>query len=237
MRLQLQSRRRRFDKGDLSVLEPAQFMAMLDAEEKQIKRIARLIDDMLDIATINSSKLDLDREQIDLSLLVREAVARFTPQLEASGRKIIVEATLAVFGLWDRSRIEQVITNLLTNAMKYGAGKAVHVSVSASDSEAKLIVIDQGIGIAKSDQERVFLQFERAVSANEVSGLGLGLYIARRFVEAHDGTISVKSELGQGSAFTVLLPLGAPGQYPKALTARTHVTGEQLPGDFTSSVP
>jgi signal transduction histidine kinase len=146
---------------------------------------------------------------MDLSLLVREAVARFTPKLEASGRKIIIiDASSAVVGQWDRFRIEQVITNLLTNAMKYGAGKEIHVSVSARDSEAKLVVLDQGIGIAKRDHERVFLQFERAVSANEVSGLGLGLYIARRLVEAHEGEISVKSELGQGSAFTVVLPLG-----------------------------
>jgi signal transduction histidine kinase len=109
-------------------------------------------------------------------------------------------------GCWDRFRIEQVLVNLLTNALKYGAGKPIDVQVSTLDRRAFVAVTDQGIGISPQDQSRVFGRFERAVSPNSISGLGLGLYISKKIVEAHQGMISLQSEVGKGSTFTLELP-------------------------------
>jgi signal transduction histidine kinase len=104
-------------------------------------------------------------------------------------------------------RIEQVIINLLTNALRYGRGKPVEVRLQVEGGLAQLFVKDHGIGMSKEAQTKIFNRFERAVDSNEVSGLGLGLYISRQIVEAHGGTIRVESELGQGSTFEVVLPL------------------------------
>jgi signal transduction histidine kinase len=103
-------------------------------------------------------------------------------------------------------RIEQVVSNLLANALKYGDGKPIEVRVTRSDGWARLIVHDHGIGIGPDDLDRIFERFERAVSPRHYGGLGLGLYIARQIVEAHGGSISAHSEPGVGSTFTVALP-------------------------------
>jgi signal transduction histidine kinase len=118
-----------------------------------------------------------------------------------------VEATPAI-GRWDAARLDQVLTNLMTNAIRFGAGKPIVVTVKATASAASLAVTDHGIGIAPAAQARIFDRFERGdVSAQHYGGLGLGLYIARQIVEAHGGTISVHSEPGCGATFTVTLPI------------------------------
>jgi signal transduction histidine kinase len=109
-------------------------------------------------------------------------------------------------GVWDRFRLEQALVNLLTNAMKYGAGKPIEVHLSSEGGKALVSIRDHGIGIAKENQERVFSRFERAVGEGTFTGLGLGLYITRQIVLAHDGVIKVQSELGHGSTFTMELP-------------------------------
>jgi signal transduction histidine kinase len=116
-----------------------------------------------------------------------------------------VNAPEALTGVWDRTRLEQVVTNLVTNAARYGHGKPIDITVAADARSVRLVVRDHGIGIAPEDQRRIFERFERAASRN-FGGLGLGLYIARQIVEAHGGSIHVSSELGVGSSFTVELP-------------------------------
>jgi len=116
-----------------------------------------------------------------------------------------------VTGLWDRGRLEQILLNLLSNALKYGAGRPVRIEVTADGKWAHLSVKDEGRGLREEDRSRVFERFERAISASEASGLGLGLYITREIVQAHGGVITVESRLGEGSTFTVTLPLGAEG--------------------------
>jgi signal transduction histidine kinase len=115
-------------------------------------------------------------------------------------------AAESAVGSWDAYRIEQVLVNLLTNAIRYAPGKPLEVSVFAADGSAGFAVRDRGRGIPAADQERIFQRFERLVSPNDVSGLGLGLYIAREIVIAHGGTIRVESEPGQGARFVVELP-------------------------------
>ncbi len=207
LKLQIQMRRRNIQKGAFSALTPERFMAMVDDDEKQINRINRLVDDMLDISRLRVGKFILEPTEFDLGELVKEVVQRFLPQLEAAECSIHLNIPLPVLGTWDHARIEQVFTNLLTNAMKYGAGNPIEIGVYKNETEATISVRDEGIGIAENDFERVFQQFERAVHPNEVSGLGLGLYIVKEIIHAHTGKISVQSQLKRGSTFTVKLPL------------------------------
>jgi signal transduction histidine kinase len=120
---------------------------------------------------------------------------------------VTVDTVAGVVGHWDASRLDQVVTNLLTNAIKFGAGKPISIRVDQRDEKALLLVKDEGIGIDRPQQEKIFQRFERAVSPRHFGGLGLGLYVCRRFVDAHGGTITVASEPGVGSVFSVDLPL------------------------------
>jgi signal transduction histidine kinase len=134
---------------------------------------------------------------------------RFEAQAGQARAPIHLVAHAPIVGCWDRLRLEQVVTNLLSNALKYGAGKPVHLEASATGTHARLIVRDQGIGIAPEALPRLFGRFERAVSQRHYGGLGLGLYISRQVIEALGGTIRVESQMGQGATFTVELPLEA----------------------------
>ena len=144
--------------------------------------------------------------------LVRSVAGRLTDQALKAGSALEVRMEEPLWGLWDRFRLEQVVGNLISNALKYGQGQPVEISVTKEDGWAVLAVRDRGIGIAPEDHTRIFERFERAVSNRHYGGLRLGLWIARQVVEASAGTISVESETGQGSCFTVRLPLhaGAP---------------------------
>jgi signal transduction histidine kinase len=117
-----------------------------------------------------------------------------------------VDTAPQVHGWWDRLRLEQVVTNLVSNAIRYGAGRPIHARVEVVGENARLVVRDEGIGIPPEAQERIFGKFERAVSERHSGGLGLGLYITRSIVEAMGGSIQVESRPGQGSTFTVELP-------------------------------
>ena len=207
LKLQAQLRSRNLEKGNISAFTQEQLNKMVVTDARQIDRLIHLVDDMLDISRINTGKLSIRREQLDLCELTREVLDRFQNQLESTGSTVTLDCGTAVTGNWDRFRLEQVLVNLFTNAMKYGAGTPIQITVSRMGALALLTVRDQGIGIAQENHDRIFQRFERAVSANQVSGLGLGLYIVRQIVEMHGGTIEVESELGKGSTFKVTLPL------------------------------
>ena len=171
----------------------------------QMKRLTRLIDDLLDISRITAGKLEVNKELLDLGELTKEIVTQFEG---VSKKSQIHFEDNSVKGNFDRNRMEQVITNLISNAIKYGDDKPIHVSVKEDKGRASLIVKDQGIGIEKQDHGRIFERFERLVDNNDVSGLGLGLWIVHRIVTQLEGDISVASEgAGKGSQFTVSIPL------------------------------
>ncbi len=185
---------------------PAHVQQHLDVSHRQADRLARLIDNLLDVSRIANHRLRLDLETLDVHELAAELVARMQAKARATGTAVTLEDSEPVIGYFDRMKLEQVVTNLLTNAIKYGAGQPVTVRVKGDDDEVSLEVEDLGPGIAPEDQERIFQRFERAAHSHKKESLGLGLYIVRSLVEAHGGTIAIDSELGQGTTFTVTLP-------------------------------
>jgi signal transduction histidine kinase len=172
----------------------------------QLGRLDQLINTLLDVSRIAAGRLPLHPEEVDLAALVREVIDRFADEAAAHGCVISADAELPVVGRWDRMRLDQVITNLLTNAMKYGKGNPIAVRVAGEPTRARLWVSDQGIGIAPEHQARIFERFERAASPREFAGLGLGLWIVKRVVEESGGRVFVDSALGEGARFTVELP-------------------------------
>ena len=171
-----------------------------------VDRLSRLTDQVLDVSQIAAGRLVLNREEFDLAELVREVAARFQDGLLASGCEVEMRLDPAP-GVWDRARLDQVVTNLLANAVKYGGGKPIRLVASTRNGTALVSVRDHGIGIAPEERARIFERFERAESARPYRGLGIGLWIVRRIVDAHRGSIEVESEPGKGAEFRVILPL------------------------------
>lgn len=206
--LEVQLRKLQLSRNDLEGLSEERLRKMVDKDERQIQSLIRLIDDMLDVSRIRTGKLSIRPSRTDLAQLVGNVVESFAAQMEACGCELRLDRAESIVGVWDAFRIEQVLANLLTNAMRYGAGKPVQVSVAACAEGASIEVRDHGIGISPKSFERIFCQFERAEGSEGSAGLGLGLFIADQIVRAHDGRIQVQSQEGQGSLFRVVLPLG-----------------------------
>ena len=207
LNLQTQTIARQLRRGDPRILQPETIMKLTDNASRQIKQLTHLIDDMLDVSRIGAGKLSISFEDIDLTELTTQALYGLTDQLENA--KVTVNFTYeeGVIVRGDFFRLEQTITNLITNAIKYGQRKPVRFHVGSRGAMARIEVQDQGIGIDPENQSRIFERFERAISASNVSGLGLGLYITRQIIEAHGGKIWVESCPGQGSLFVAEIPL------------------------------
>jgi signal transduction histidine kinase/DNA-binding NarL/FixJ family response regulator len=182
---------------------------------RQLDRLSRLVANLLDISRVTAQRLQLELATVDLTAAAKDVAEQMAPELARMACPLRLKVNDPVLGRWDAMRVTQIITNLVSNACKYGAGKPIEVAVESSGDRARLTVRDQGIGIAPADTERIFECFERAVSARHYGGLGLGLYITRQVVEAHGGSIGVSSEPGAGSTFVVELPLQpAPAALP-----------------------
>nr|WP_211193786.1 ATP-binding protein [Pyxidicoccus fallax] len=185
------------------------------AAGRQVQRLASLVETLLDVSHATTGRLQLMLDTVDLAPLVTEAVARMREELERAGSPVTLDVAPSVVGGYDRMRLDQVVTNLLSNAMKYGAGKPIEVVLERTGDRARLRVTDHGIGIAREDRERIFERFERAVPVRHYGGLGLGLWIARQIVEAHGGSIAVTDTPGGGATFRVELPAagGSPAEH------------------------
>ncbi len=186
--------------------EPEQSKRKLEKASQQIGRLAKLISALLDVSRITGGRLKLEPKPMDLGNTVREVANRLAEELSRSGSELRLKTDDGVVGNWDSFRMDQVVTNLLTNAIKYGQGRGIEVSVKAEPDKATLVVKDGGIGIAPEAQPRLFQRFERAVSDRHYGGFGLGLWIVKQVVEAHGGNIRVESQPGDGSTFVVHLP-------------------------------
>jgi len=170
------------------------------------ERLQRLIEELLDISRFDSGQIALERSEVELEGLARNVVARFEPDIVRAGSPVVIQGGPLV-GRWDRSRIDQVVANILGNALKFGPGMPVEITIAREDDRALLSVQDHGIGIDPANQQRIFERFQRAVSERHYGGLGLGLYICHRIVTAHGGSIRVESSPGAGARFTIELPL------------------------------
>ena len=193
------------DNADAFSLE--KMRGMVERDERQIQSLIRLIEDMLDVSRIRTGKLSIRPNRFDLVQLTANLLDNFAPQVTVADCSVALQAGEPVMGTWDEFRIEQVVANLLSNALRYGGKGPIEVTVYAHQGFARLEVRDHGIGISKENQNRIFQQFERVSAKQVVAGLGLGLFISEQIVVAHGGTITVESALGEGSLFRVSLPL------------------------------
>ncbi|WP_437726402.1 AAA family ATPase [Sorangium sp. So ce861] len=210
LQMQVQAVERVLLRRSLADVPPERFERMFKTLGRQTLRLGRLVDELLDVTRLDAGRLTLARAPVDLTALAREVVDRMRPQLADARCPIQLDLDEPVVGHWDPSRLEQVVINLLSNAMKYGAGRPIFVGVRRQADRALLVVRDHGIGIAEADQGRIFERFERAVSVQNFGGLGLGLYIVRSIVMSHGGSIRVESKPGAGATFVVELPLNPP---------------------------
>jgi signal transduction histidine kinase len=172
----------------------------------QVAKLVSLVEDLLEVADSSEGRIELERESLDLAELAQAVAQRLEPAAARAGCALVLDAPSPVPGEWDRARLEQVLTHLLTNAFRFGPHAPVRLSVQAEPGGAQLSVVDRGIGLAAADRERIFEKFARAVPDRHYGGLGLGLYLTRQIVEALGGSIEVHSAEGQGASFTVHLP-------------------------------
>lgn len=186
----------------------AKIKTLVEQTEHQARRLSKTVENLLDISKIQAGKLNIEPEAVNISELLTNLTQRLGAQFEHSHCRIVLHLPpTPIHGTWDRFRIEQVMTNLMSNAMKYGSGKPVEISLSCERDTVRIDIRDQGIGISLEDQKKLFSKYERAASVTkQFAGTGLGLYIANQIVKAHGGELTLASRPGAGSTFTVQLP-------------------------------
>lgn len=211
MKLQFQMAEKQLLRGDPKVFREDSTRKRIETTLRQVDRMSRLIDDMLDVSRLNSGRLQIAPTTFDLAELVRETCERFHEQFRAARVSFDCAAWATVLVHADRNRLDQVLSNLLSNALRYGQGKPVRVSLEGKDGIARVLVRDDGPGIAPGNLERIFRRFERGEPGDNLGGLGLGLYISRQIMLLMGGKIWAESEPGNGSSFLVELPIARKG--------------------------
>lgn len=212
LRIRIHALERLVSRGTIAEVPKQKLHELFAGAEGQVVRLARLVDDLLDVTRMTLKRLRLAPEPMDLRQSAAEVIERHRAEIVQSGCTVALDAPAPVTGTWDRLRVEQVITNLLVNALKYAPRTAIEVRVEGDDLHARVVVRDQGPGIADGDQVRIFRPFERAAADPGVGGLGLGLFIVREIVEAHGGALRVESAPGRGSMFVAELPRAPPAR-------------------------
>lgn len=206
LQLQLLERKMKTETGSASGIQLENSVHSLIDRSRRLKL---LIEELFDLTILHSGKLELHRNEIEIVPLVQDALQSLKYDADSKGIKInfTVNAKTDQKINADPIRITQVLTNLISNAIKYGGGRPVGIILSSSDSDVTVSVKDSAEGIEASELERIFDRFERANDDPRISGLGLGLYISKLIVDAHSGTLSVTSEPGHGTCFMLKLPV------------------------------
>lgn len=206
LHLETQVRRLRLQRDGTTAFTPDYLHAMVERDSRQIQSMIRLINDMVDVSRATTGTLSIRTGAVNLAQLVTRIVSDFSQQAQVAGCCITLEIVPDVVGDWDEFRVEQILVNLITNALRYGGGKPVSISFSFTGNHVAIHVQDQGAGIPESEQQRIFEKFERLGNNQVKEGLGMGLYIARQLAEAHGGNLSVGNTPGAGACFTLRLP-------------------------------
>lgn len=206
LQLQVENVLRQTQTGAMGTVSP-RLVERLNKVRTLVVRLEILISGLLDVSRIAAGKLLFQREDVELKGLVADVVERFGDHVGRAGSEVSMEGSGLVVGQWDRVRLDQVFTNLVGNALKYGGGKPIEIRITRHCDSARVVVQDHGIGIAPEDRARIFDRFERAVPERNYAGLGLGLWISQQIVHAFGGRIELESEVGVGSTFLVELPL------------------------------
>jgi signal transduction histidine kinase len=201
LKLEVQLAQRQINKFD-----PDKMSKILNNCLNQTNVLNEFISDLLDDSRIRGGQLNLTKQKLNLSNLVVGVVDRLSQQLANADIKTDLALEENLFGQWDRHRIEQVMMNLVSNAIKYAPQASLHIQTKKIGARALLIVKDTGGGIQLDQPEQIFERYTRGNSEHSIGGLGLGLYIVKRIVEAHDGTISVQTRVNEGAEFLIELP-------------------------------
>jgi signal transduction histidine kinase len=172
----------------------------------RMRKFVETFDRIMEASRLTAGHIDLRLEDVDLSGLVREISAGFEREASSARSALSVEAPPQLVGCWDRLRLQQICTNLISNAIRYGAAHPIAIAVSGDEEWASLRVQDHGIGISEADQQRIFERFERGGQQRNPAGFGIGLWIVRENCRALGGEVTVQSRPAQGSTFTVRLP-------------------------------
>ena len=179
----------------------------LELLEELVNAYLRRATTLLEVARASSGKLNLQTAEVDLSALIRQVAANLLPMAESAGCQLRITVENGVNALCDPMGVEQILENLLSNAIRFGPGRPVEVSFARDGELARLSVLDEGVGISDCDKGLIFERFHRSRRAKPNGGFGVGLWVTRQLVRAMRGEISVSSRRGAGSAFTVRLPL------------------------------
>lgn len=207
MKLQFQIAQKLIQNHDPKVFNHEAVMKRVNLANLQLERMSKLVEDMLESSRFVSRALELTIEEVDLVDLVQTSIDILTPLLESNNIQLNFHKGVdAVKVKGDKHRLTQVVNNFISNAMKYGDGNPITISIEENQQNVILKVRDQGIGIPEDKIEKIFDIYERAVPSSNISGLGLGLFIANEVIKAHGGKIQVESKLGQGSVFYMILP-------------------------------
>jgi PAS domain S-box-containing protein len=207
LKLQIQTIQKRLQVGNGEGPSPERLSKSLELSLKQIDRLAQLVGDLLDVTKATAQKLEFQLEPTDLVALTKEVIERLDGQIQEAGCEVIVKADAAVVGSFDRFRLDQVLINLITNALKYAPKQPVHIFINKTDNRAVIAVEDRGPGVPEEMRGRLFERFERAENVRNIGGLGLGLYISKQIIEGHHGTIYAEDSPGHGARFVIKLPL------------------------------
>jgi PAS domain S-box-containing protein len=207
--MQSQLQQRLISKDDPKAFGKERIKDIAEKTAKATNRLNRLVDDMLDITRIRTGKISIQKGETDLGMLVNDVLDRMNPEFTGAGCGKPTYEYKKVMGNWDSMRIEQVIGNLLNNALKYGNGHPVEVEIKMTKKNTVFAVKDHGPGISEADKAKIFERFERVNASKNRSGLGLGLYISEQIINLHGGRIWVDSKEGEGSSFCFELPLSS----------------------------
>lgn len=182
-------------------------LEMLESAEQQAQTLGKMITDLLNVSLIRRGRMQLELEQVDLSEITKEIVKRFSEKARKENTEIQLKTHNNLKGYFDKVKIEQVITNLISNALKYGEQQPILIALNKAGSTGRISVKDSGVGVPRDVQQKIFNLFERGITIGNNSGLGIGLFVSNQIVKAHRGKILLASKPGKGSIFTIELPL------------------------------